>query len=86
MQGLHEHIRDVYGRAFEVKCTKFCGTFTADEIRKRLRNSGLPISRQNVFIRDEPIEIDLLIPRSGARPKFHNLVYELDDVLAVLEI
>ena len=84
---LNDYIWDAYCQTFEDEtCAKFCGSFTAEEIRKRLKGQGLPVSQQNVFVRNVPIEIDLLIPRPGARAKLHNLVYEPEDVVAVLEI
>ncbi len=87
MKELYEYIWDVYCEAYEeVSCPKFCGSFTAEEIRKRLLRHGLSVSRQDVFIRNIPIEIDLLIPRLGAKARSHGLVYEPEDVLAVLEI
>ena len=87
MNELHEHIWEIYSEAFEeVSCPKFCGAFTAEEIRKRLRRYNLPVSRQDVFIRNVPIQIDLLIHRPRASVKYHGLMYEPEDVLAVLEI
>jgi hypothetical protein len=87
MNQLHDHIWEIYSKAFEeVSCPKFCGAFTAEEIRKRLKSYNLPVSRQDVFIRNVPIQIDLLIHRPKASVRYHGLMYEPEDVLAVLEI
>jgi hypothetical protein len=84
---LYEYIWDIYCEVYEdVSCPKFCGTFTAEEIRRRLLRHGLPVSQQDVFIRNIPIEIDLVIPRPNAKARLHGLVYKPEDVLAVLEI
>lgn len=83
----HDYIWEIYSKAFEeISCPKFCGAFTAEEIRKQLKSHNLPVSRQDVFIRNVPIQIDLLIHRPRASVRYHGLMYEPDDVLAVLEI
>jgi len=72
-------------RKFGGTCSKFSGAATVEIVKRALKNRGILSSRPGVFIRGIPIEIDLLIPREGAVPEY-GLVYEAEDVLAVLEI
>jgi hypothetical protein len=83
---LLEQIEQSYDAAFEeVYCQKFSGALTVELIRHHLLKHGIPVSQRDVFIKNIPIEIDLVIPRRGASAK-HRLLYEPEDVVAALEI
>jgi hypothetical protein len=64
---------------------KLTGALTVEVVREHLLREGLTTSQRDVFIRGLTPEIDLLLPSAGARPE-HDLVYEPEDVCAVLEI
>lgn len=66
-------------------CTKFVGALTIEILRKELRKLGLNVSGRDVFILGIPNELDLLIPKRDKNPE-ENLIYNSNDVLAVLEI
>jgi hypothetical protein len=57
-----------------------------ETIRQALQENGIPVSTRDVFIRGIPIEFDLIVPRHGARDPVHGILYEPEDVVAVLEI
>jgi hypothetical protein len=83
---LLERLEQTYDTAFEeVYCQKFSGALSVELIRHHLLKHGIPVSQRDVFIKNIPIEIDLVIPRRGASAK-HRLLYEPDDVVAALEI
>lgn len=86
MKNLHTELLRIYEEVFpDVYCKKFSGALAVELIRQALIRSGIPVSPRDVFIRGVDIEIDLIVPRRGARPK-HNLVYEPEDVVAALEV
>ena len=85
MKDLRSQIEKIYEDNFDETCRKFSGALTVELIRQRLKKIGIPVSPRDVFIKGVPIEIDLLIPKPGARPG-HNIIYEPEDVVAVLEI
>src|SRR5450631_3710277 len=68
------------------KCSKFVGAFMVETIRQALLNNGIPVSTRDVFIRKIPIEFNLIVPRHGAPDPVHGIIYEPEDVVAVLEI
>lgn len=70
---------------FGLKCAKFTGAVTVEIIKIALEKHGILTSPRDVFIRGLPIEIDLLIPKRDVVPE-HGILYELQDVLTVLEI
>jgi len=70
---------------FGIRCSKFAGTVTVEIIKRALEKSGIRTSSRDVFIKGVPIEIDLLVPRTGAVADY-DIVYEPQDVLIVLEI
>ena len=72
-------------KSFGVKCAKFAGAITVEIIKSALQNHRILTSPRDVFIKGLPIEIDLLIPKKEAAPQY-GLVYQPQDVLAVLEI
>ena len=82
---LQEH-KTVYCKTFEeTYCKKFSGALAVELIRHDLKRAGIPVSPRDVFIKGVDIEIDLVIPKRGARPKY-NLVYRPEDVVAALEV
>ena len=66
------------------KCNKFLGSATIQTIRSHLAKKGFNISQRNVYIQNIPNELDLLILDKGVNNKM--LVYEPEEVLAILEI
>jgi hypothetical protein len=65
--------------------TKFVGALTIELLRKEFARIGLNVSNRDVFIENVPNEIDLIIAKLGKHPE-ENLVYNANNVLAVLEI
>jgi hypothetical protein len=57
---------------------------TVELIRDELKRAGLRISARDVFIKNVPVEIDLLIPKAEAKPE-HGILYNPEDVLVVFE-
>jgi hypothetical protein len=83
---LREEIESIYENTYpDSYVKKFSGALTVELIRRALKRRGIPVSKRDVFIENVPIEIDLIIPKKSARPKF-DLIYKPSDVLAVLEI
>ena len=72
-------------KQFGAKCNKYVGAVAIEYIRLGLKQNDIPVSQRNVFIEGVPIEIDLLIPGKNVIPK-NGILFEPDDVLAVLEI
>lgn len=70
---------------FGSKCSKYAGAICAELIKQSLTCQGISVSSRDVFIDRVPVEIDLLIPRSDATPKY-GLVYQPEDVRVVFEI
>ena len=68
------------------KCSKYVGALMMETIRQALQKNGIPVSTRDVFIKEIPIEFDLVIPRHGAPEPIHGILYEPEDVVAVLEI
>jgi hypothetical protein len=71
--------------AFGTKCHKFAGALTIECMRRAFGQHGIATSPRDVFIDGIPIEIDLMVPRRAACPRY-GIVYNPEDVLAVLEI
>jgi len=67
------------------QCTKFVGAATIELLRSEFMKLGLNVSNRDIFIMAVPCELDLAIARPGRSPEA-NLVYDANDVLAVLEI
>ena len=65
--------------------TKLTGSLAVEVLREHLRESGLPVSQRDVFIRGVKHELDLVVPSPDSRPS-HNLIFEPSDVRAVLEV
>jgi hypothetical protein len=65
--------------------TKLTGALTIEVLRKHLLAEGLPVSRRDVFIRDIPSELDLLVTTTDATPEY-DLLYDPRGVLCALEI
>lgn len=64
---------------------KFSGAITTEVIRQHLMNHNFSVSNRDVFIHGIKNEVDLLIAKPSAKPKY-GILYEPKDVLAVLEI
>jgi len=79
-----EQVRDA-SDGFQVTCRKFAGAVTAELLKKFLAEEGISTSARDVYIQGIPLEIDLIIPRRGQKPKF-GLVYQPTQVAAALEI
>ena len=69
----------------KTKCTKFAGAITIELLRKEFAELDLNVSNRDVFIEGVTNELDLLIAKKGAFAEA-DLVYDPDDVLAVLEV
>lgn len=70
---------------FRVPCKKFSGAVTAQLLKQALEEHGIPSSARDVFIKEVPVEIDLLISKRGTTPE-HGLLYRAEDVLVVFEV
>ena len=68
------------------KCGKFGGAVTIEIIKQGLQEQGIRTSARDVFVNGVPIEIDLIIPRRGAKPTLGGLLYEPMEVAVALEI
>lgn len=86
MQNLYDEINRIYDETFpDFYCKKFSGALAVELMKRSLKQSGVPVSPRDVFIKGVGIEIDLIVPKLGVRPK-HNLIYEAQDVIAAMEI
>lgn|ERR1700735_1632495 len=70
---------------FQVKSSKFAGAMTAELMKTELRAEKITTSARDVYIRGIPLEIDLIVPRHGAKPgsgcfgnKENGIVWEAD--------
>ena len=63
----------------------FSGSLTVEMLRAEFVRNGIAVSHRNVFVRGIRSECDLLVVKPKTRPKYE-ILYEPDDVLAVLEI
>ncbi len=70
---------------FGTACGKYSGALTVELIRDALEEEGIQTSPRDVYIRDLPMEIDLIIPVRNAKPG-NRLLYEPTDVLAIVEV
>jgi hypothetical protein len=68
------------------KCGKFGGAATVEIVRQGLKEEGIPTSGRDVFIQGVPVEIDLIVPRRGAKPSLGGILYEPSQVAVALEI
>lgn len=62
------------------------GAIATEIIRQELLREGFKVSSRDVYIVGIPYQVDLLICREGALPRWGNLAYPIEDVLAVLEV
>lgn len=67
-------------------CRKFQGHATVEIVKEALAQEGFATSARDVFIRGLPIEWDLLVPREGAEPALHGLLYQPEHIRVALEI
>ena len=67
-------------------CRKFGGAATIGIVKKALAEEGIPTSARDVFIKGVPLEIDLIVPRRGAKPSLGGILYEPPEVAVALEI
>ncbi|HLI62333.1 MAG TPA: hypothetical protein VKV05_02955 [Terriglobales bacterium] len=72
-------------KSFGTKCHKYAGALTVECLRQAFAEHGIPTSQRDVFIKGVPVEIDLVVPKTTARPDY-GICYEADDVLAALEV
>ena len=70
---------------FGVKSSKFSGALLAETVKSHLENEGFKVSNRDVFIQGIKNELDLLILKPNAR-SISNLCYDVNEVLAVLEL
>ncbi|MHB1156629.1 MAG: hypothetical protein ACYC26_07305 [Phycisphaerales bacterium] len=63
----------------------FSGSLTVEMLRAEFVRNGIAVSPRNVFVRGIRCECDLLVVKPLARPQ-HEMLYEPEDVLAILEI
>ncbi len=70
---------------FGVKCKKYAGAVTIETLKDVLQHHGIQTSARDVFIEGIPIEIDLLVPKTGTVAR-HGILYCPEDVLAVFEV
>ncbi len=70
---------------FGLKCRKFVGAVAAEILKDALANEDIPTSPRDVFVQGVPIEIDILVPRKGAKPSL-GLLYTQAQVAAALEV
>lgn len=68
------------------KCSKYVGALMMEVISKALQENDIPVSNRDVFIKGIPIEFDLIVPRHGVCDPVDGILYETEDVVAVLEI
>ena len=71
--------------SFGCKCGKYAGAVTIEVIRSAMKSIPINVSPRDSFIRNVPIEFDLIIVNDGVEP-VHGVLYEPEDVLAVVEI
>lgn len=64
---------------------KFSGAVTVEILRDALGREGIPTSPRDVFIRDIPLEIDLVVPRKGQEPVWA-VLYKPEQVAVALEV
>jgi hypothetical protein len=64
---------------------KFGGAAAIEILRVALREERIETSRRDVFIRGIPLEVDLIVPRKGAKP-WLDLLYEPQHVVVALEV
>jgi hypothetical protein len=67
-------------------CTKFEGHVAVEILKEALAEERIETSGRDVFIRDLPIEWDLVVPRDGAAPEFNGLLYEPTQVKFAIEV
>ncbi len=80
-----EATNQVYGELLPGRRRKATGALAVEVIRKHLLKAKIPISPRDVYIKGNPTEIDILVPRPGVRP-YLGVIYNPEDVIAVLEI
>jgi hypothetical protein len=64
---------------------KFGGAVAVEILRRKLQCCSIASSRRDVFVRDVPVETDLVIPYAGERPLME-LLYEPHQVAVALEV
>jgi hypothetical protein len=76
-----EQAKKSFGRRYK----KLSGALTVEVLKSHLEKNGFFVSNRDVFIRGVDSEIDLLVIRRNATPRY-NLIFESDDVVAALEV
>jgi hypothetical protein len=90
--GERKRIAQLYDEAYPNRANKkgrgkkLRGALTAEAFRRCLAGENIPVSPRDVFIRGLPVELDLIVPKVGAPPPDHNVLYGAQDVAAVLEV
>jgi hypothetical protein len=64
---------------------KFAGAAAVEILREALATKDIPTSSRDVYVRGIEIEVDLVIPRRGAKPEL-GLVYKPEEVAMALEV
>lgn len=70
---------------------KIKGAIAANLVKKYIEEElqklkiGYIVSEYNVFIKDSPVEFDLLILKQDAKPVFEPCIYDAEDVIAIIE-
>jgi len=64
---------------------QFSGAVCVNLLREILKENGLFTSEKDVFIKDIPIEVDLLIVKPNSKPLF-NILWNPEDVIAAFEV
>lgn len=64
---------------------QFSGAVCVNLLREVIKENGLTTSEKDVFIKDVPIEIDLLIVKHGSKP-LYGLLWNPEDVIAAFEV
>lgn len=64
---------------------QFSGAVCVSLLKELLSEKGIATSEKDVFIKDVPIEFDLLIVKPNSKP-LHGLLWNPEDVIAALEV
>lgn len=64
---------------------QFSGAICVSLLKELINSQGLSTSEKDVFIKDVPIEFDLLIVKPNSKP-LHGLLWNPDNVIAALEV
>lgn len=69
----------------EKRVRYYSGAVAVEILREGLRKAGFNVSARDVFVKGFDKEIDMLVLKKGARPKY-NLLYDAGEVLAAFEV